>query len=94
MKEANNLMNRRSLFWDINENNIEKALHESEDWVIERVFEYGELNDIFDVINLYKKEKVAEVLSKAKLKPMARAMAFLFLDLETNKFEERPLFYK
>lgn len=91
---TNNLINRRSLFWDINEKDIERALVESDDWVIERVFEYGELDDIYDVIELYKKEKVNAVLSKTKLRPMARAMAFLFLDMETPKIEERPLFYR
>lgn len=91
---ANRLKNRKSLFWDIHENDIERAFHQSDDWVIERVFEYGEVEDIFDVIEMYNKEKVKAVLSKAKLRPMARAMASLFLDIETPKFEERPLFYK
>lgn len=90
----NNLKSRKALFWEVNEKDIERMFIESDDWVIERVFEYGEIEDILNVIELYKKEKVTAVLSKAKLRPMARAMAFLFLDIETPKIEERPLFYK
>jgi hypothetical protein len=84
----------RALFWDINEKDIEKTFIESDDWVIVRVFEYGELEEIYSVIELYGEARVKEVLSKAQLRPMARAMAFLFFDIETSKDEERPLFYK
>lgn len=90
----NNLVTRKELFWEVNPNRIEQILRESDDWVIVRVFEYGEIEDIFDVISLYGEEKVKAVLIKEKLKPMARAMALLFLDIETPKIEERPLFYK
>ncbi len=91
---ATNLKNKRALFWDIAEDTIERALAEYDEWVILRVFEYGELEDIFDVINLYTRERVVAVFTNARPKPMARAMAILFLDIEVSKFEERPLFYK
>jgi hypothetical protein len=80
-----NLKFRRALFWDIHENEIERALVESDDWVVVRVFEYGTLNDIFNVVDLYGKEKVKSILIKSELRPMARAMAFLFLGVDTHK---------
>jgi hypothetical protein len=84
----------RALFWDIHEKEIPKALADSPDWVIPRVFEYGELGEIFAIIELYGKAKVIEVLMNTQLKPVARAMAYVFLDIETPNREERPLFYK
>jgi len=79
-----NLVNRRALFWDINEKSIEKALVESDSWVIERVFEYGEIPDIQDVIELYGEKRTKEVLSEACLQPMAKVMAFHFFNIDKN----------
>ncbi len=80
-----NLRSRRPLFWDINEKDIDRALVESDEWVIPRVFEYGSLSDIREVICLYGKDRVSSVLAERKLKPMSRAMAFLFLDMDPEK---------
>lgn len=77
-----NLQRRKALFWDIPEKDIERVLVESDDWVIMRVFEYGTLNDIFDVINLYGEQKIRAVLSASKMPPVTRAMAYLFFDLD------------
>jgi hypothetical protein len=85
---------RRELFWDINEKDIERTLKESDDWVIVRVFEYGSLEEISRLIQLYGESKIKAVLAQSQLRPMARAMAFLFLDIQTPNYEERPLFYK
>lgn len=79
-----NLKYRRTLFWDIPEEDIKCALAESDEWVIMRVFEYGTLNDIFDVIDLYGEQKVRAVLSTSKMPPVTRAMAYLFFDLEQS----------
>jgi hypothetical protein len=81
----NNLKKRRPLFWDINENDIEKALVESVDWVVVRVFEFGSIEDIFDVIELYGKQKVREILTRETLQPVSAAMAFLFLDIDVRR---------
>lgn len=78
------LKSRRTLFWDIPEKDIERALTESDDWVIMRVFEYGTLKDIFAVIDLYGEEKIKAVLSKSKMPSVTRAMAYLFFDLEQD----------
>ena len=80
-----NLKYRRPLFWDNNENDIEKALNESDEWVVARVFEYSIIDNIFDVIELYGKEKVKEILMKGKLRPVSAAMSFLFLDVDVDK---------
>ncbi|MFZ1806378.1 MAG: hypothetical protein WAU36_04105 [Cyclobacteriaceae bacterium] len=75
---------RRSLFWDINENNIGHALLESDEWVIPRVFEYGTLEEISELINYYGRKKTIEVLTNLKdnLKPVTKAMAWYYFDLE------------
>ncbi len=80
-----NLRSRRPLFWDINEKDIDRALIESDEWVIPRVFEYGSLDDIRDVIQLYGSDRVKAVLGTLKLNAMSRAMAFLFLDMDPEK---------
>jgi hypothetical protein len=80
-----NLRHRRPLFWDINENAIDKALRDSPDWVIPRIFQYGTLTDIRDVIDLYGAEKTKNILSQIKMKPLVRSMAFLFLNIDPDK---------
>jgi hypothetical protein len=70
------------LFWDIASSRIPGALVESDDWAIVRIFEYGSLSDIQEVIDLYGEGKVRKVLSTEKLRPMAASMAFLFLDID------------
>jgi hypothetical protein len=83
----NNLIHRKELFWEINPDRIEQILRDADDWVIVRVFEYGELEDIFDVIALYGEEKVKTVLQTEKLKPVASVMAYLFLGVDRyNKY--------
>lgn len=84
----------RELFWDIPESAIEAAVKNSPGWVINRVFEYGTLKEIADVIEFYGQEKASAFIKQTSVKPMARAMAFLFLNIELPKIEERPLLYK
>lgn len=77
-----NLINRTSLFWEINPERIASVLEENDDWVIVRVFEYGTIEDITEVIRVYGKAKVIEVLRQEKLKPIAASMAYLFLNVD------------
>jgi hypothetical protein len=77
-----NLLKRKELFWEVAPERIGLILKEADDWVIVRVFEYGEIEDIFDVIELYGEDKVRAVLSKEKLKPVASVMAYLFLGVD------------
>jgi hypothetical protein len=73
----------RALFWDVNEDRIADVLKNSKDWVTLRVFEYGTLNEIFELIELYGAPAVKEILQRAtRIKPVTRAMARLVLDLE------------
>ena len=80
--QASPLIKQRHLFWEIDPNVIEKALVESDDWVIPRVFEYGNFQDIYDVIDLYGEEKVKQVLSTERLKRTATVMAYLYLGVD------------
>jgi hypothetical protein len=72
----------RELFWEINEKDIGKALMESDEWVVPRVFEYGTLREIAEIIRYYGREKVVEILLKINLKPMSKAMAWYYLSLD------------
>ena len=78
------MKNRKALFWDIPEANIEQALADSDEWVINRVFEHGTLDDIFEVIDLYDAARVKAVLSQSKMGRVTRAMDYLFFDLEKS----------
>lgn len=81
---------RPALFWDISPARIPTALRENDDWVIVRVFEYGTIEDIYRVIGLYGSKKATEVLRHEKLRPMASAMAYLFLNVDRyGKHEAR-----
>jgi hypothetical protein len=73
----------RALFWDINEQNIGQALIESDEWVIPRVFEYGTLGEITELIRYYGRDKTATILLRLKdqLKPVTKAMAWFYFDL-------------
>ena len=80
------LNHRGALFWDVPEEAIEKTLAESPDWVILRVFQYGTVADIEAVISLYGKEKTSAVLRETRMKPVTRAMAYLFLGLDPEGY--------
>ena len=45
-----------SLFWDINISEL--SFEDSSDWIIERVFDRGSLDEVISVINYYGKENV------------------------------------
>jgi hypothetical protein len=95
IETANGKINlAKELFWDIPEKNIPLALNRSSEWVVVRVFEYGTLEEIAEIIKFYGKEKIKELLLKFNLRPMAKAMARLFLDVEIPANEERSFFYR
>lgn len=76
------LVERKALFWDIDPARIGTALIENDDWAIVRIFEYGTISDIHHAIEFYGPEKTATVLSHEKLRPTARVMAYLFLQVD------------
>jgi hypothetical protein len=73
---------RPPLFWEIRPERIPAILRENDDWVIVRVFEYGTIEDILEVIELYGRQKCVDVLNREELKPMAASMAYLFLNVD------------
>ncbi len=77
-----NLRQRKTLFWEVDPTRIEQVLRESDDWVILRVFEYGTISDIYEVIALYGDKKVKAVLTHEKLKPLTAAMAYFFCGID------------
>jgi Mg/Co/Ni transporter MgtE len=78
----NNLLNRKELFWEVRPERIGDVLRDSSEWAIVRIFEYGELEDIADVIRLFGRDRVKNVLSNEKLNKVAAVMAFLFLGVD------------
>ena len=78
----NNPQLSHTLFWDVAKKDIDKTLTGSRDWVVIRVFEYGTVEEINEIINYYGRSSVIQILKSASfLKPVTRAMARLFLDL-------------
>lgn len=76
------LVERKELFWDISPERVETVLRENDDWAIVRIFEYGKIADIFDAIEFYGPQNTARVLSHENLRPTARVMAYLFLNVD------------
>lgn len=76
------LAERKELFWDIRPERVDAALRENDDWAIVRIFEYGKITDIFNAIEFYGPQKTASVLSREKLRPTGRVMAYLFLNVD------------
>lgn len=79
------LKQRRELFWDINENDIAQAFSESKEWVILRVFDYGSIEDISELIQFYGEQDVKKVLIAEKLSRVTKVMAFMFLDVKKEE---------
>lgn len=79
----------KELFWDIPESRIKTILDDNPYWVVPRVFEYGSIEEITDVIEFYGTYKSTQVLVQMKneLKPMAKAMAHLYLNLELRDYD-------
>jgi hypothetical protein len=81
----NPLASRKALFWDIGENEIENVLLNNDEWVVVRVFEYGTMYDIYDLIDFYGQDKVIEILKSSQLNPVAASIAFVLFDLPRKK---------
>ncbi len=72
----------KELFWDIDEKDIATVLIKSDEWVLPRVLEYGTLQEINEIIQYYGEERVTDILTKIKLSPMSKAMAWYYLNLK------------
>jgi hypothetical protein len=81
--EKGNVELGRALFWEIDEQQIGQALINSDDWVIQRVFEYGNLDEIDTIIEYYGSDRTVGALDRLKhdLNPMAKTMAWYYFGL-------------
>ncbi len=77
---------RKALFWDVAERDIPALLKHSPEWVIPRVFEYGTIAEIDEIIRYYGAETVTGVLQKTAMRPVTRAMAWIFLGVDPTGY--------
>ena len=57
---------RRAIFWDIDLEQLDWI--ENKEWIIQRVFEYGNEKEIETILQFYGKETVSSLLAKVKTK--------------------------
>ncbi len=75
----------KGLFWDIDESKLD--YEKNAEWVIRRVFERGDLDDIFLLVYYYRKEKVVSVLQNTTgLKKSDMLLAALMFQLQPKDF--------
>lgn len=63
-KQPNINIFRKELFWDTDKNNLD--WEENKSWIIQRVFEYGNKQEIAETINFYGKPTIIETLNIVK----------------------------
>ena len=61
---ANISLIRKALFWDINAETLDWEKHKK--WIIQRVFEYGNDDEVRTIISHYGRQIVIEILSSIK----------------------------
>lgn len=75
----------KRIFWDVNFENIDYDAKAR--FVIERVFERGDVEDIRNCRRYYGDEKVSEILLTAKWLPLHRIyLASAVIDKDLNQF--------
>ena len=75
----------KGLFWDIDESKLD--YEKNAEWIIQRIFERGDLDDIFLLVYYYGKEKVISILKNAKgLKKSDMFLASLMFQLQPTDF--------
>jgi hypothetical protein len=92
----------RSLFWDVpqDSSNIQRIVNENPDWMIERAFEYGAMQDVRRVLAWYGNEKATRVLCSAEsLAKETVGFACALFDLNKTDFKcynykrSNPIYY-
>ena len=70
----------QELFWDVDIKRVPFIVEGNPYWVVPRIFEYGTLIEIDDIIKFYGQEqsKAVLIVQKNELKPMTKAMAHVF----------------
>lgn len=75
----------KGLFWDIDEGKLD--YEKKAEWVVRRVFERGDLDDIFLLVYYYGSEKVMSVLKTTSgLKKSDMLLAALMFQLQPKDF--------
>ena len=75
-----------AVFWDIPKENID--YEKNSDFIICRVFNYGNFQEMADVIICYGREYVTKLLiSTINLDPIGLAAASAFLDISETQFK-------
>ncbi len=91
-----------ALFWDVprDRENISRIIEQNPEWLIERVFEIGTMEEIRMVIDWYGADKVKEVLCQAEsLSKICVAFAASLFDLKKDAFKcyrykrSHPIYY-
>lgn len=73
------------IFWDIDADSIDYQKHAI--WVIQRVFERGNMDDIMELLVYYGNEEVAKVLKNTPgLKKGDMHLAIMMFHLKPNEF--------
>src|SRR5258708_5976986 len=84
MQQDKPLLNKR-IFWDVDPEKID--FHAKANFVIERVFERGDVEDIRQCRRFYGDEKIEAALLKAKFLPEKRMyLASAIIDKPVNLF--------
>ncbi len=76
----------KRIFWDVDFDNID--YQKSDQFVIQRVFERGDVNDIRECRRFYGIEKISEVLLNARFLPEKKMyLAAALLNKDIKEFE-------
>lgn len=87
MIPANQIIHLSKLaFWDVN---MEKMEYEKNaDYIIRKVFDYGSMEDVLEVMAFYGKEKVKKALTTAPyLKEITMVFASKLFDIPISDFK-------
>lgn len=70
---------RQSLFWDINPDKID--IHKNARYIIERVLEFGHLNEISWLFKTYPKSEIKQVmdLPRSQVSPKSKSLWSLLI---------------
>lgn len=76
---------KQGLFWDINLNELDEKKHSS--FIVQRVLERGDLDDLQWAINSYGKDFIEDVFLKNSMKMDLKSQNFWRLYFNINKSE-------
>jgi hypothetical protein len=80
---------RRTLFWDVPEDQIDWDAHR--DWIIARVLAFGDISEVVAVTRLYGKEAVLEVIRAGRVPERVGALWSKIETLEDERMHEETM---